>query len=62
MHGGQLGDSRFGIRMKGEGELASSIRRLFELSKARYFAGRVFPALDYTLFDNSEPKAQLSLF
>lgn len=62
MHGGQLGDSRFGVRMKGEGELASSIRRLFEVSKARYFAGRVFPALDYTLFDNSEPKAQLSLF
>ncbi len=62
MHGGKLGDSRFGVRMKGEGELALSIRRLFEVSKARYFAGRTFPALNYAHFDNTEPKAQLSLF
>lgn len=60
LHGGKLSDSRFGIRMKGEGELAASIRKLFEISKAKYFKGRVFPELDYSLF--GKKSEQLRLF
>lgn len=62
LHGGKLNDSRFGTRMRGEGEVAESIRQLFKISKAKYFAGKVFPELDYTLFDNAQKQPQLSLF
>ncbi|MFT7270223.1 MAG: DNA repair photolyase, partial [Roseivirga sp.] len=37
-HGGQLNNSQFGKRMKGEGLMVQSIHRLFELSKAKYFS------------------------
>ena len=36
-HGGQLNDSRFGKRMKGDGTMVESIHRMFELSKKKYF-------------------------
>ena len=39
-HGGQLGDSRFGLRMSGEGKEAEAISRLFKLSREKYFHGR----------------------
>src|SRR5207244_1306737 len=29
-HGGQLNDSRFGVRMRGEGKIAESIKQLFK--------------------------------
>jgi DNA repair photolyase len=35
MRGGALNDSRFGLRMRGEGTEAESIRRLFEVASAR---------------------------
>ncbi len=36
-HGGKTNDSRFGTRMKGEGNIAMAINRLFKISKAKYF-------------------------
>ena len=36
-HGGKTNDSRFGTRMKGEGNIALAINRLFKISKAKYF-------------------------
>lgn len=62
LHGGKLNDSRFGVRMRGEGEVAEAIRQLFKVAKRKYFAGRVFPELDYSLFSNKPDKLQLSLF
>jgi DNA repair photolyase len=62
-HGGQLNDSRFGVRMKGEGAIANSIEALFRLSLARNFKGKKIRPLSTELF--SRPilqQAQLSLF
>jgi len=49
-HGGQLNDSRFGTRMRGEGQIAAGIRQLFTLSRKKYMGGRQMPAYDFTLF------------
>lgn len=50
MHGGQLNDSNFGRRMRGEGKVAEMINQLFATSKRKYFAGRTFPDYDLTKF------------
>jgi DNA repair photolyase len=50
MHGGQVHDSRWGLRMLGEGQYASMIRELFTLSRMRYFKGRKMPDFDLTQF------------
>ncbi len=49
-HGGQLNDSRFGTRMRGEGKFAEAISNLFRLSKQRYMAGRNIKPFDYSHF------------
>ena len=49
-HGGQVNDSRFGTRMRGEGKIAESIKQLFKLSIRRFMDGRKFPEYDYTKF------------
>lgn len=60
-HGGKLNDSRWGVRMRGEGELASSIRQLFKLSVKRHMPTAGIPELRLDLF---APKGgrQLNLF
>jgi DNA repair photolyase len=60
-HGGTLNDSRFGTRMRGEGNIATIIRDLFLVSKKKYLAGREFPKLRTDLFVRSN-KGQLGLF
>jgi DNA repair photolyase len=62
VHGGKLGDSRFGTRMRGEGNLAASMLQLFRVTKARIFAGLKAP--DYNLGAFTVPSAhgQLRLF
>lgn len=60
-HGGSVEDTRPGLRMKGEGHYAQSINRLFKVLKRRYFAGRVFPEQDRSLF-RVPPQGQLDLF
>jgi DNA repair photolyase len=61
-HGGQLNDSQFGKRMKGEGLMVQSIHRLFELSKAKYFSSAPKrPLLRTDLFVKTN-KGQMGLF
>lgn len=45
-HGGQLSDSRFGVRMRGEGAIAGQIRQMAALARKRYFSGKQMPKLD----------------
>ncbi len=37
-HGGQLNDSRYGVRMVGEGRIAEMIKQQFQLAKKLYFS------------------------
>ncbi len=60
-HSGTLNDSRFGARMKGEGEFADQIAQQFKLARARYLKGREWPKLDHDLFIRTK-KGQMSLF
>ncbi|MBL4658490.1 MAG: hypothetical protein JKX73_10850 [Flavobacteriales bacterium] len=60
-HGGKLNDSRFGVRMKGEGKIAENIMAMFKLSKKRYMAGRSIPPLNTTAF-RKVTHGQLNLF
>ena len=50
-HGGTLNDSRWGDRMRGEGELAQMIRSQMQLARKKFFAGRQFPALNTSLYE-----------
>lgn len=59
-HGGQLNDSRFGTRMRGEGNIAESIRRIFLVSKKKYLGGRKMKTLDTQAFyDRRDPQLRL---
>lgn len=60
-HGGQLNDSRFGVRMYGEGQFAALIANLFRMSKQKYMAGRSMKPYNYTHFCQRKGK-QLGLF
>lgn len=60
-HGGTLNDSRFGTRMKGEGNIADMIHDLFHVSFKKYLSGRVYPPLRCDLFVRTN-KGQLGLF
>ena len=61
-HGGSLSDNRFGVRMSGEGNIASMIARLFRTVRNKYFKGRHMPPYDFSQFNATPGKAQLSLF
>ncbi|MEN7548332.1 PA0069 family radical SAM protein [Rapidithrix thailandica] len=50
LHDGNVGDQRFGTRMKGEGVMAQSIRQLFMLAKGKYMKDRQLPAFDLNRF------------
>jgi DNA repair photolyase len=50
VHGGQVNDSRFGKRMRGEGKIAESVNQLFKLSVKKFLEGRKFPEFDYKNF------------
>lgn len=61
IHGGQLGDSRFNTRMRGEGNFAEIIRSQVQLARRKYFEGREVPTLNLELFEQLR-HPQLSLF
>jgi len=66
-HGGQLNDSRIGIRTKGEGVIAQQIRDMVRLAKHRYFKGKNLPQLNMTLYEENKihwpnVQGQLRLF
>ncbi|TRZ46267.1 PA0069 family radical SAM protein [Robertkochia solimangrovi] len=65
-HGGQLNDSRFGVRSKGEGEVARQLHQLIALAKRKYFRNQKFKPLNHELYTefktlNKNPD-QLRLF
>jgi DNA repair photolyase len=62
-HGGKLNNSQFGSRMRGTGEIAEQIRRVFQVFAARYHLDGALP--EYNRADFRPPKAgngQLRLF
>jgi DNA repair photolyase len=50
LHGGTVGDTQFGRRMKGEGQVSEMIRQLYRASKKKHLTGRHMPNLDLTKF------------
>ena len=60
-HNGHLNDSRFGTRMRGEGEIAQHINNMVKLAKLRYFKGKTMPELNTALHE-SYKNGQLRLF
>jgi DNA repair photolyase len=62
VHGGQVNDSRMGVRMKGEGAIAESVKQLFQISVKKYIGGKVAFRLNTEAFNRSAGEAQLSLF
>jgi DNA repair photolyase len=60
-HGGQLNDSRFGTRMRGEGKFAEAINKLFSMSLRKYMAGRSMKPYNYNHFCTRAGK-QLDFF
>jgi DNA repair photolyase len=60
-HGGRLNDSRFGIRKRGEGNIANSIHQLFRISVSRFLKGRSLPEYDFSRFAPAGGK-QMDLF
>ncbi|MCW5907120.1 MAG: PA0069 family radical SAM protein [Chitinophagales bacterium] len=70
MHGGNLNDSQYGRRMKGDGNFAELIKQQYLLAKLKFMSGRKLPALDYGLFEERRTailhkenlKGQMELF
>jgi len=60
-HGGNLNDSRWGTRMKGEGKIAESIHQLFKIAENKYMTGKSLPAYNMDLFSPRSGK-QMNLF
>ena len=61
-HGGNVNDSRFGVRMRGEGHIAASIWQLFELSKKKFIVEKDNFNLNCDDFNYRANDVQLSLF
>ncbi|MGL4599183.1 MAG: PA0069 family radical SAM protein [Bacteroidia bacterium] len=60
-HGGQVNDSRFGTRMRGEGPIAESIRNLFHISVKKLGLNQVKTTLRTDLFDHRAGSDQMRL-
>ena len=60
-HGGQLNDSRYGTRMRGEGKIAQQINELVALARRKYFKDKAMPKLNTTLHEEYKI-GQLKLF
>lgn len=60
-HGGQLNDSEFGRRMRGEGQVAEQVRSMIKLANKKFFAERKMPEYNTKAFLRA-PKGQLGLF
>lgn len=60
-HGGNLNDNRFGIRMKGEGEIAKQVAQQFKIAKKKYLPNRNWPELDKSHY-LAQKNPQLDLF
>ena len=61
-HGGEVSDSQFGRRMRGEGPESEAIRNLFKLSVKKYMPDKQRIQLDCTLFKRPAKHGQMDLF
>lgn len=61
-HGGSLSDSRFGVRMKGEGVYALNIQRQVQLARKRFLPALPYPKLRTDLFTRPDTSGQMKLF
>ena len=59
VRGGRLNDSRFGSRMRGEGEIAQTIGRLFQLARRRAGLQQGCPELSVAAFRRPGPVQKL---
>ncbi|MEO9484665.1 MAG: PA0069 family radical SAM protein [Ekhidna sp.] len=50
LHGGNVNDTEYDRRIKGEGKISEIIRKLFEVSKRKYFGDHVFEPLSTAHF------------
>tara|TARA_R110002049_G_scaffold219075_3_gene390812 strand:- start:2136 stop:3209 length:1074 start_codon:yes stop_codon:yes gene_type:complete len=60
-HGGNLNDSRYGKRMRGEGKIAEQINNLVKLARQKYFKDKGMPKLNTQLHEQFKD-GQLKLF
>ena len=60
-HGGKLNESRFEVRMRGEGQIAKQIKDLMTLAKHKYFKGKSMPKLNIDLHEQYKD-GQMKLF
>ena len=60
-HSGQLNDSRFGKRMRGEGKIAEQVALQFKIARKKFLNDRCLPHYNYSLYEKSKTN-QLSLF
>lgn len=58
LHGGQLNDSRIGVRMRGEGNWSKIIQQQIKVARQLYFKNRMMPKLNTADFH----RQQLELF
>lgn len=61
VHGGSLNDSRFGTRMKGEGEFANQVAQQFKLAKRKFLKDVERPVLNCKLHEDYK-SGQMKLF
>lgn len=61
IHGGSLNDSRFGTRMKGEGEFADQVKQQFKIARNLYLKGRRSTPLNCDLHEQFKT-GQMRLF
>jgi hypothetical protein len=50
VHQGKLNDSRWGLRLRGDGPLAEAIHQLFHVAKEKYIADKAPFAFNLTAF------------
>ncbi|NMH27175.1 PA0069 family radical SAM protein [Flavobacterium silvaticum] len=50
-HDGKLNDSRWGQRMRGEGEFAEQVSAQMRLARRKFFEGKSFPGMNYDLYE-----------
>lgn len=60
-HGGSLNESRYGLRMRGEGQIAKQINDLVKLAKLKYFKNKKMPKLNTALHELHK-NGQMKLF
>ncbi|MCT4629568.1 PA0069 family radical SAM protein [Winogradskyella sp.] len=60
-HGGTLNESVFGLRMRGEGQIAKHINDLMQLARLKYFKNKTMPKLNTELHKQYKD-GQLKLF